>query len=521
MAEGTESSLQLTDVDNQTVYHDIERNEISMLLCVKQLSGRDLPVVSFTESKICKMFKSRTGIEPIATTLMGPRDVLLDFERDTEVIPLSLLLHGNQSWEGIEVDVSCLMATKRKLYEIFKEKTKVSKEREEVRREKDRLRQERADYETHVEQLVGQISSKIDQWDKRIDPDVPLIPSGIVTPENLSPCQDYPHLMMAPTLPLFSGLEPTPRDEGTYEQWRFQVRGMRSPCPEQAVRSAIITSVRGEASELVGFVGFSAPLGEILQAIEKRFGKLATTDRLQQDLYQLQQDKGERVQHFAGRLEKTFKKLQEAFPDRYGEIELKERLFHGVNQQTRDSMRFLYTKTTTTYDTLLAAIKEAEMEWSESRAPIRVKGAVVEEKESEIDELKKHLDKLTATVKSTNIRGKNKNSQERSPTNSPRKECAHINEVKKQLKGPGVSAAGPFKQNQQPIQCYKCEGWGHGWRECPTKGNIDWGRVRGNPPPGKIQTPEPLNSKTRHHCPERLVPQPRSIVQAYWGIKRN
>ena len=79
---------------------------------------------------------------------------------------------------------------------------------------------------------------------------------------------------------------------------------MRSSYPEQAVRSAIITSVRGEASELVGFVGFSAPLPEILRAIEKQFGKLATTDRLQQDFYHLQQDKGERVQHFAGRLEK-------------------------------------------------------------------------------------------------------------------------------------------------------------------------------------------------------------------------
>ena len=141
---------------------------------------------------------------------------------------------------------------------------------------------------------------------------------------------------------------------------------MNSSCPKAAVRSALIASVRGESSSLVSFVGFSVPLGVILEAMEKCFGKVPTTDRLQQEFFQLQ-DKGERVQHFAGRLEKTFKRLQEVFPDHYGEVQLKERLFHSVNQQTRDSMQFLYTKESTTYDSLLAAIKEAEIEWNESK----------------------------------------------------------------------------------------------------------------------------------------------------------
>ena len=111
---------------------------------------------------------------------------------------------------------------------------------------------------------------------------------------------------MAPGLPLFSGSEPTPCDEGTYEQWKFQVKGMHSSCPESAVRSALITSVRGEASELVGFVGFSAQLSTILEAIDKRFGKRSTADRLQQEFFQLQQEKGEQIQHFAGQLEQAF-----------------------------------------------------------------------------------------------------------------------------------------------------------------------------------------------------------------------
>ena len=173
-------------------------------------------------------------------------------------------------------------------------------------------------------------------------------------------------------------------------------------------------------------MGFNSPLSVILEAIDKRFGKKSTTDHLQQEFFQLQQDKGERIQHFASWLERAFKKLQEAFPQRYGQEQLKERLSHGVNQQTRDSMRFLYTKETTTYDTLLAAIKEVEIEWLESKHQLRMKSATVVDCEDEIEELRKKLDQLVATMKSSNLKGtKAKRERRDSPSgskaNSPRK----------------------------------------------------------------------------------------------------
>ena len=217
---------------------------------------------------------------------------------------------------------------------------------------------------------------------------------------------------------------------------------------------------------MIGFVGFGAPLGAILEAMDKQFGKCSTTDRLQQEFFQLQQEKGERIQHFASHLEKPFRKVQEAFPDRYKEEQLKEQLFHGVNQQTRDSMRFLYTKVTTTYESLLAAIKEAEIEWMESKGQFRMKSATVIDQSHEIEELKQKLEKLTATVQSNSFKGtrpkKDKKEdplRNRSPkTKSPRKE-----DPRNMSKGPVTTSAGPFKPNQKPFQCHKCQGCGHGW----------------------------------------------------------
>ena len=101
-----------------------------------------------------------------------------------------------------------------------------------------------------------------------------------------------------------------------------------------------------------------------------------------------------------------------------------------MNQQTRDLMQFLYTKETTTYDSLLAAIKETEIEWMESKGQFKMKSAVLVDRTDEIEELKQKLEKLTATIKSNLFKGahpkwdkKETPSSSGSPkTKSPRKE---------------------------------------------------------------------------------------------------
>ena len=46
-----------------------------------------------------------------------------------------------------------------------------------------------------------------------------------------------------PVLPHFSGADPMPKDEGSYEQWRFQVVEAQKVCMEEAICSAIVHSV--------------------------------------------------------------------------------------------------------------------------------------------------------------------------------------------------------------------------------------------------------------------------------------
>ena len=94
--------------------------------------------------------------------------------------------------------------------------------------------------------------------------------------------------------------------------------------------------------------------------IEEKFGWEPSTDKLQQEYYQLQQKKGDKIQHFASRLKTRYRKLEETFLEMYDHKQLKDRLFYGMHQHLRDSMRFLYKQETVSYEDLLVGTREAD-----------------------------------------------------------------------------------------------------------------------------------------------------------------
>ena len=86
-------------------------------------------------------------------------------------------------------------------------------------------------------------------------------------------------------------------------------------------------------------------------------------DKLQQEFYQLWQEKGEKIRVFAGRLESIYWRLHEKLPEQFNENQLKDRLFYGINQSLQDSLRYLFKDVKVTYQVFLAAIEETESEY--------------------------------------------------------------------------------------------------------------------------------------------------------------
>ena len=94
-----------------------------------------------------------------------------------------------------------------------------------------------------------------------------------------------------PNLPIFSGQEPVPGTEGSIDQWLYQVEGALATHIEEAVRSAVIGSVRGAARELLEFISYGEEMSAILRHINKQFGQGPLKAKLQKEFFLMEQKK--------------------------------------------------------------------------------------------------------------------------------------------------------------------------------------------------------------------------------------
>ena len=468
-------------------FHDMGGNDkivqdLSILLTVTGRHENVLPVGCMTTANLARLIQEKTGVLPYQISILSDREALIEFEQGSPVVEISQIMHGAGKWGELDVEIGCVMSGRASLLNIHREKEYQKIQQEEVRNQVQSIKREQESYRSQLAEVVQGLHEKIKVMEKNSREGVAPTTS---VPYGMAPRMDEKgnvvyKISKAPDLPNFSGTEPVPREEGSFEQWIFQVKGSQTQHTEDAIRSGIINSVRGEARDLVEYVGFGAPLGTILERLEHRFRKTRSTDRLQYEFFQLGQERTEGVQQYAGRLENHYKKLKAVFPERYGGAQLKERLYFGMIPGLRNATRYLFKQDDTTYEELLDAAKEAELEFTESKgasARLKAVGVVDKNENSKIQELNNRIENLTATLKANNVKPKSA-----SAPCSPVKKSSERGGVPK-MKGPEITSHGPFRQGKKPLQCYRCGGWGHGWRECPSPGNIDWRRLQGDEPP--------------------------------------
>ena len=159
------------------------------------------------------------------------------------------------------------------------------------------------------------------------------------------------------------------------------------------------------------------------------------------------------VQDFGAKLECVFRTINERFPGWYAPVQLKMSFFNGINNCLRDSMHYLYDRLEASFEDLLLVTMCAEVE-SRDHNITKAKGVTVVEPDKDaglsgigLNDLNEQLKSLGQFLKSTTFMAKLKFSKSsRDPQN--------------QLQGPYILAVGPFRDHL-PVQCYKCNGWGH------------------------------------------------------------
>ena len=62
---------------------------------------------------------------------------------------------------------------------------------------------------------------------------------------------------------------------------------------------------------------------------------------------------------------------------------------------------------------------------------------------------------------------------------SPRKKELLGSSPQKRMQGSPKKGKISLRPGQKPLQCFRCEGWGHGWQECLTLENFNWRELMG------------------------------------------
>ena len=310
-----------------------ERTELPILLRILQEDGRPLPIGSFTERSVARKVHNLTGITLERVTMVTPSDAILEFPTGCSVVHIAQALHVMKEWEDFPIYVSCLMGNRRYIMEVCQDRANYEAKKRELEMEAERLREEQSDQQEALTGLVdkvneqariiGELQQQQLEMQRGSDTRIPLlqgggtgstgsvprIPSDLHTPVGVFQYGGAPMKNSKnPSLPAFSGEIPTPKGEAEYDNYIFQLKLLRSSYTDDAIRNAMVATMRGHAKIAIRAIGYDSGLDAMLQQLENRFGLGESVDILQQEFHQMMQTQKEKSE-FGSKLEHKFRLL--------------------------------------------------------------------------------------------------------------------------------------------------------------------------------------------------------------------
>ena len=141
---------------------------------------------------------------------------------------------------------------------------KSAKRNRELEQEHHKMRKDQQEHQQQMTEILEKVSDQVKKVKNIHSGLVPGLEGEYYTPVSQMRVNTPSKLGAPPNLPTFSGQEPVPSTEGSTDQWLFQVEGALATHTAEAVRSAVIGSVRGVAHELLEFIGYGEEMSVIL-----------------------------------------------------------------------------------------------------------------------------------------------------------------------------------------------------------------------------------------------------------------
>ena len=235
---------------------------------------------------------------------------------------------------------------------------------------------------------------------------------------------------------------------------------------------------------------------------------MTSFDFLMQNFYKVTQGNNEKVPSYVTRMEGILNQIRLQCPSRMTDLEvqqhLKDCLSHGIHKHICDSFMYLYSTPENSYFKLMVVTYKAESESEEIKDKVRARAAVTTDSGEGTAELGQQIAKLMATL--------TKVGQDNNPCSAPssplERGCGRGHNGRSTPSNPnshnGRSVPGQStpahslptgcgmggtrngsngrdnqgtstrreatanRQDPNSFQCFRCQGWGHMARECPT-----------------------------------------------------
>ena len=171
--------------------------------------------------------------------------------------------------------------------------------------------------QTNLLKVVEQLTEKVTKLKMQ-----PLHTQGFMTSssQNLSnPFGNLPTSFQVKAdidISKFSGTEPTPPDELTFDQWCIDVKSYQANYPDSILLPAIRKSIVSKAKSVIRHLGPSYTVDEVIAILTQEYKGVASSNVIFKDFYQLKQECNEKVQVFSIQLRDMLTWLSIRYPDR-------------------------------------------------------------------------------------------------------------------------------------------------------------------------------------------------------------
>ena len=212
---------------------------LSILIKVTKVNGESLPYGEVSVGLVEEIFQNSVGVTPLEVLVLNDQDVLVDLEEGTAITEIAMAVHGEGRWRNQNIHVGCVIAGRKSLISIEKEREEQQMQKEELERDRQellerekeskmtvqeeslRMKNEFATYQVHMNDLTARVQEQLSLLETvRQD-----LEGEVQKKRRRSTPQGFDdRIDKLPIFPLFSGTEPTTKDECGIETFLFQVR---------------------------------------------------------------------------------------------------------------------------------------------------------------------------------------------------------------------------------------------------------------------------------------------------------